>query len=160
MVAALSAGQIKGDFVSSDNWKDVGADTPEHAFQSFLATLKAGDTNHIETAVYWNLTWKEDITEEDRRLMEKSKQDYLEMLQHAPNKFTAFNLAPVAKTDNSGRTRVFFRTLTSEGETPSSFEMIQEDGRWKPVVSMGWHPQAPSSFFTSPVFGPSIDLER
>ena len=93
--------------------------------------------------------------------MEKSKQDYLEMLQRAPNKLTAFDLPPIANTDRQ-RMRVFFRTLTSEGEElPSNFEMIQEDGRWKPVLSMGWrNPKAPSSFFTSPVFGPAIDLER
>jgi len=159
--AKKAAPKMTVDFVAADNWKDVGADTPQNAFQSFLAVLKAGDPTRIESAVHWDLRWKEDITDEDRRLVEKSKQDYLEMLQRAPNKLSAFNLAPVAQNATE-RTRVFFHMLTTEGtEIPSSFEMIQSEGQWKPVLSMGWRfPKESSSFFTSPVFGPAIDLDR
>jgi RNA polymerase sigma factor (sigma-70 family) len=157
-----NAGRGTQDFVTADNWKDVGADTPENAFQSFLATLKAGDPERIQAAVHWELNWKENVTEEDRRLVEKSKQDYLEMLLRAPNKVTAFSLAPVANSDETERTRVFFHTLTGDGtDAASSFEMVRADGRWKPVLSMGWrYPKEPASFYTSPVFGPAIDLER
>jgi len=152
---------MSGDLVPSDNWKEVGTDTPQNAFQSFLAVLKAGDPARIESAVHWDLKWKEDITDEDRRLVEKSKQDYLEMLQRAPNKLSAFTLAPIAQGDTE-RTRVFFHMLTAEGtDIASNFEMIQLAGQWKPVLSMGWRfPKESSSFFTSPVFGPAIDLDR
>jgi RNA polymerase sigma factor (sigma-70 family) len=161
-LSGADTSRVTGDFVTADNWKDVGADTPEHAFQSFLAALKTGAPGPIESAVYWELNWKEDVTEEDRKLVEKSKQDYLEMLLRAPNKVTAFSLAPVGKSDESERTRVFFHTLTGDGtDVASSFEMVRSDGRWKPVLSMGWrYPKEPSSFYTSPVFGPAIDLER
>ncbi len=37
--------------------------------------------------------------------------------------------------------------------------MIRVDGAWKPVPSMRWlRPDDATSFVTSPVFGPSIDL--
>jgi RNA polymerase sigma factor (sigma-70 family) len=152
---------INTDFVSADDWKDIGADTPQHAFQSFLAVLKTGDPVRIESAVHWDLKWKEDVTDEDRRLVEKSKQDYLEMLERAPTKLSAFNLAPIPQSAED-RTRVFFHMLTPEGsDITSSFEMVQLEGQWKPILSLGWRfPKEPSSFFTSPVFGPAIDLER
>ena len=150
-----------GDFVPSDKWQDVGADTPQNAFQSFLAALKTGDLSRIESTIHWDLRWKDDVSDEDRGLVEKSKKDYLEMLQRAPNKLSAFNLAPTPP-GAADRTRVFFHILTTEGtELASSFEMIQSDGQWKPVLSMGWRfPKEPSSFFTTPVFGPAIDLDR
>jgi RNA polymerase sigma factor (sigma-70 family) len=149
------------DFVPADDWKDIGADTPQHGFQSFLAALKTGDPVRIESAVQWDLKWKEDLTDEDRRLMEKSKQDYLEMLKRAPAKLSAFNLAPIPQ-NTEDRTRVFFHLLTTEGtDIASSFEMVQLEGQWKPVLSLGWrYPKESSSFFTSPVFGPAIDLGR
>jgi hypothetical protein len=155
----LSAATTDGDFIPADNWKDVGLDTPQNAFQTFLAVLKTADQNRIESAVHWDLKWKEDTSDEDRRLVEKSKEDYLQMLQRAPSKLSAFNLAPLAQSATE-RTRVFFHMLTAEGaETASSFEMIQLEGQWKPVISIGWHyPKEASSFFTSPVFGPAIDL--
>ena len=151
-----------GDFIASENWKDMGTDTPGNAFQSFLTTLKTGDLARIESTIHWDLNWKDDVSEEDRKLVEKSKQDYLEMLQRAPNKLTAFSLAPVQTDEQTERTRVFFHTITGEGtEVPSSLEMIRLDGRWKPVLSMGWRfPKESSSFYTTAVFGPAIDLER
>ena len=83
------------------------------------------------------------------------------MLQLAPGKLSAFNLAPVPQSD-SDRKRVFFHLLTTEGtELSSSFEMIQRNGQWKPVLAMGWrNPKDSSSFFTSAMFGPTIDLDR
>jgi len=155
---ALKVGE---DFVPSDKWQEVGTDTPPKAFQSFLAVLKGGDPARIESAIHWDLTWKDDISDDDRRMMDKSKEDYLKMLQHAPGKVSAFNLAPIAPSDTD-RTRVFFHLLTTEGDQiSSSFEMVQLEGQWKPVLAMGWHyPKDPSSFFTSPMFGPTIDLER
>jgi len=128
---------------------------------AIMAVLKAGDIARIESAIHWDLKWKEDINDDDRRMMDKSKEDYLKMLQRAPSKVSAFNLAPIAPSDTD-RTRVFFHLLTTEGDKiSSSFEMIQLEGQWKPVLAMGWHyPKDPSSFFTSPMFGPTIDLER
>jgi hypothetical protein len=39
--------------------------------------------------------------------------------------------------------------------------MAQLEGQWKPVLTLGWrYPNEPSSFFTSAVFGPAIDLDR
>jgi len=149
------------EFVPADHWEDVGSATPQNAFQSFMATLKTADPNRIESAIHWELNWKEDTSDEDRRMMDKSKQDYLKMLQLAPGKLSAFNLAPIPQSD-SDRKRVFFHLLTTEGtELSSSFEMIQRDGQWKPVLAMGWHnPKDSSSFFTSAMFGPTIDLDR
>jgi len=151
----------KAEFITSDNWKDVGTATPQNAFQSFLATLKTGDPARIESAVQWDLKWKEDVTEEDQKLVEQSKQDYIEMLQRASKKLSAFNLAPQSQSETE-RTRVFFHMLTPDGaDVPSNFEMIRVDGQWKPVLTMGWrYPKEASSFYTTPVFGPSIDLER
>ena len=150
-----------GEFVAADSWANVGAETPQNAFQSFMAVLKAGDPTRIESAIHWDLKWKEDINDEDRQLMEKSKQDYLKMLERAPSKVAAFSLAPTAQGE-SDRTRVFFHLLTTEGtEITSNFEMVQLEGQWKPVLAMGWrYPKDPSSFFTSAMFGPAIDLEQ
>ena len=52
--------------------------------------------------------------------------------------------------------------LTTEGtQMSSSFAMVQLDGQWKPILAMGWHyPRDLSPFFASPMFGPTIDLER
>lgn len=118
-----------------------------------MAVVKTGDPNRIEAA--------DEINDEDRRMMDKSKQDYLRMLQRATGKLAAFSLAPIAPND-SYRTRIFFHLLTTTGtEISSSFEMIQLEGQWKPVLAMGWrYPKDSSSFFTSPVFGPTIDLQQ
>jgi hypothetical protein len=149
------------DFVPSADWKEVGADTPGHAFQSFLAVLRTGDLGRIESALHWDLLLKDDLSDEDRSLVEKSKKDYLEMLQRAPTKLSAFNLAPVSETATN-RTRVFFQILTAKGtQTSSSFEMVQLEDQWKPVIHLGWRfPKDASSFFTSAMFGPEIDLDR
>jgi len=157
----LVSSSLNKDFVPSSEWNDVGSDTPQQAFQSFLTTLKTRDPVRIESAIYWDMKWKEDITDEDRSLMEKSKQDYLEMLQRAADRLSAFNLAPIPQ-GAADKTRLFFHVLTTDGEDiASSFEMIQTQGQWKPLLSMGWrYPKESSSFFTSAMFGPSIDLGR
>jgi RNA polymerase sigma factor (sigma-70 family) len=152
---------LPADFVPSASWNYVGMDTPRRAFESFLTILKGGDPAQIAATVQWEMAWREPVTEEDKALMEKSKEDYLEMLHRAPGMIAAFNFAP-APEDSADRTRVFFRTMTTDG-TPvdSSFEMAQVDGQWKPVLKLGWFGSSPSSpFSTSPVFGPKIDLER
>jgi hypothetical protein len=42
----------------------------------------------------------------------------------------------------------------------SSFDMAYTDGAWRPVLSLRWLDRKnSSSFATSPVFGPQIDLE-
>jgi RNA polymerase sigma factor (sigma-70 family) len=147
-------------FIPIDTLADVGLDTPVHAFQSFLAALKSGDPKRIESVVHWDISWKDDVTDEDRALVEKSKQDYLQMLQRAPQKISAFNLAPVPD-DATERARVFFQTRLNDG-TPiqSNFEMAQVEGQWKPVMGIGWAKYGTTSQFrTTPVFGPEIDLE-
>lgn len=151
---------LPSDFIASDHWQNVGTATPQHAFQSFLARLKAGDLVQIADTVSWEFRWLDKMTSEDIALMEKSKQDYLEMLQRAPQRIAAYNLAPVAE-DATERTRVFFQLQTATGEkVDSSFEMRQENGQWKPVLSMGWrNPGDRESFSTSPVFGPKVDLD-
>ena len=138
----------------------MGADTPQRAFQSFLAVLKAGDAGRISSTVHWDVQWKDDVTEEDKKLVEKSMHDYLEMLQRAPNKVTAFRLSSMADSAED-RKRVFFSTRTSDGaQIDSSFDMAYTDGAWRPVLSMRWLDRKnSSSFATSPVFGPKIDLE-
>ena len=156
-----AAPKDSGEFVPADSWQDIGTATPQSAFQSFMAVVKTGDPNRIEAAIHWELKWKDEINDEDRRMMDKSKQDYLRMLQRATGKLAAFSLAPIAPND-SYRTRIFFHLLTITGtEISSSFEMIQLEGQWKPVLAMGWrYPKDSSSFFTSPVFGPTIDLQQ
>jgi hypothetical protein len=124
----------------------------------FEETMEVG--YFFQTVQGWGM-WADEISDDDRRMMDNSKQDYLRMLQRAPGKLAAFSLAPIAQTD-SDRTRVFFHLLTTEGtDIASSFEMIQLEGQWKPVLAMGWrYPKDASSFFTSPVFGPTIDLQQ
>jgi RNA polymerase sigma factor (sigma-70 family) len=159
--AAKTSPEPEGkEFISAENWIDVGADTPEHAFRSFLAVLKSGDADRIASTVHWNVQWKDNVTEGDQELIEKSMNDYLDMLQRAPNKLEAFRLSSIADVGED-RKRVFFSTRTPGGEQiDSSFEMAYADGAWKPVLSMRWlDPQNSSSFATSPVFGPQIDLE-
>ena len=148
------------EFISAEKWMEVGADTPERAFQSFLAVLKAGDAGRISSTVHWDVQWKDDVTEEDKKLVEKSMHDYLEMLQRAPNKVTAFRLSSMVDSGEE-RKRVFFSTRTSDGaQIDSSFDMAYTDGAWRPVLSMRWLDRKnSSSFVTSPVFGPKIDLE-
>jgi hypothetical protein len=62
----------------------------------------------------------------------------------------------------TNRTRVFFQILTPKGtQTSSSFEMVQLEDQWKPVIQMGWrYAKDASSFFTTAMFGPEIDLGR
>jgi RNA polymerase sigma factor (sigma-70 family) len=148
------------EFISSEAWTEVGSDTPERAFQSFMAVLKSGDANRIASAVHWDVQWKEPVTEADKKLVEKSMQDYLDMLQKAPGKLAAFRLGSLVDR-NDDRKRVFFSTRAGDGtQFDSNFEMIYTDGQWKPVLSMGWVDRGNSSgFFTTPVFGPQIDLE-
>ena len=148
------------EFLSAEKWIEVGADTPERAFQSFLAVLKTGDANRIASTVHWDVQWKDDVTEEDKKLVEKSMHDYLEMLQRAPNKVTAFRLSSMVD-GGEDRKRVFFSTRTSDGtQIDSNFDMAYTDGAWRPVLSMRWLDRKnTSSFATSPVFGPKIDLE-
>ena len=148
------------EFISAEKWIEVGADTPERAFQSFLAVLKTGDANRIASTVHWDVQWKDDVTEDDKKLVEKSMHDYLDMLQRAPNKVTAFRLSSMVDSGED-RKRVFFSTRTSDGaQIDSSFDMAYTDGAWRPVLSMRWLDRKnSSSFATSPVFGPKIDLE-
>lgn len=159
--APAQAPPLPDDFVPAANWNYVGLDTPRHAFESFLTVLKGGDPAQIAGMARWEVSWREPVTEEDKALMEKSRQDYIEMLQRAPGKIAGFSFAP-APQDSADRTRVFFRTMMPDG-TPvdSSFEMAQVDGQWKPVLRMGWFGSSPAApFTTTPVFGPKIDLEN
>jgi RNA polymerase sigma factor (sigma-70 family) len=148
------------EFISADKWTEVGADTPERAFQSFLAVLKAGDAARIASTVHWDVQWKDEITDDDKKLVEKSMHDYLDMLQRAPNKLAAFRLSSVADAGEE-RKRVYFSARTGNGtQIDSSLDMAFTDGGWKPVLSMRWLDRKnSSSFATSPVFGPEIDLE-
>ena len=148
------------EFIPTEKWTEVGADTPERAFQSFLAVLKAGDPARIASAVHWDVQWKDEITEDDKKLIEKSMQDYLDMLKRAPNKLAAFRLGSIADAGEE-RKRVYFSTRTTDGtQIDSNFEMAYADGAWQPVLSMRWLDRKnSSSFATSPVFGPEIDLE-
>jgi RNA polymerase sigma factor (sigma-70 family) len=148
------------EFISSEAWTEVGSDTPERAFQSFMAVLKSGDTNRIASTVHWDVQWKEPVTDDDKKLVEKSMQDYLDTLQKAPGKLAAFRLGSLVDR-NDDRKRVFFSTRAGDGtQFDSNFEMIYTDGLWKPVLSMGWFDRGNSSgFFTTPVFGPRIDLD-
>jgi len=73
-------------------WTVAGSDTPEGAFQSFLAVLKSGDATRIASAVHWDVRWKERVTDDDRKLVPKSKEDYLQMLRRAPNKIASYRL--------------------------------------------------------------------
>jgi RNA polymerase sigma factor (sigma-70 family) len=148
------------EFISAEKWTEVGADTPERAFQSFLAVLKGGDATRIASTVHWDVQWKDDVTEDDKKLVGKSMQDYLEMLQRAPKKVAAFRLSSTADSGED-RKRVFFSTQTSDGtQIDSSFDMAYTDGAWRPVLSLRWLDRKnSSSFATSPVFGPQIDLE-
>ena len=156
-----SAKSTPADFVPSADWKEVGADTPEHAFESFLAVLKTGDLTRIESAIHWDLLLKDDLSDDDRSMLDKSKNDYLEMLQRAPTKLSGFDFAPVSENATNS-TRVFFQVLTANGtQTSSSFEMVQLESQWKPVIHLGWRSyKDASSFFTSAMFGPEIDLGR
>lgn len=147
------------DFISADSWMEVGTDTPENAFQSFLAVLQAGDPQQIASTVHWDVQWKEDMTEEDEQLVEKSIQDYVDMLQRAPERMSAFRLSSVTDA-SSDRKRVAFSTLTSDGaQIDSNFDMVLAQDEWKPVLRMGWRTfENQTVFATSPVFGPEIDL--
>ena len=50
---------------------------------------------------------------------------------------------------------------TQGRDITSSFEILQLEGQWKPVLPMGRrYPEDSSSFFTSPVFGPTIDPQQ
>ncbi len=130
-------------FTSASAWIEAGAATAERAFQSFLAS-----------AVHWDVHRKETVTEYDKQLIEKSKQDYLDMLRLAPNKIDAIRLNSMAD-HGADRKRVFFTSRTPAGkQIDSSFEIINAGGAWKPVLSMGWF-----GFGTTPVFGREIDLE-
>src|SRR5207253_2914904 len=59
---SVTAPKVTGEFVPADKWEEVGTDTPQNAFQSFLAVLKTGDPTRIESAIHWEPKWKEDIT--------------------------------------------------------------------------------------------------
>jgi hypothetical protein len=143
------------DFISADAWTETGSDTPERAFQSFLAVLKTGDATRIASAVHWDVRWKESVTDDDKQLVERSKEDYLKMLRLAPNKIASFRLDSIAER-GADRKRVFFTIRTPAGkQIDSSFEMIHAGGGWKPVLTMGWF-----GFGTTPVFGREIDLEN
>jgi hypothetical protein len=49
--------------------------------------------------------------------------------------------------------------MNDGNEASSNFEMAKVDGHWKPVLTMGWQfPKGSSTFLTSPVFGPALDL--
>ena len=106
------------------------------------------------------MQWKDDVTEDDKKLVEKSMHDYLDMLQRAPNKVTAFRLSSTVDIGED-RKRVFFITRKNDGaQIDSSFDKAYTDGAWRPVLSMRWLDRKnSSSFATSPVFGPKIDLE-
>jgi hypothetical protein len=76
-------------------------------------------------------------------------------------------LGPVGKLaagilERTSRLTDAHRLKRTEGtDITSSFEMLQLEGQWKPVLAMGWrYPKDSSSFFTSPVFGPTIDLQQ
>jgi hypothetical protein len=145
-------------FIPSGSWMDVGNATPQDAFQTFLSTLKTGDAEQILATPHWEIQWKDEITDEDQALVEKSMADYLTLLQRAPERFTAYNLTP-GLDEATGRTRVFFQMQTASGEViDSNFEMIQVDGEWKPVLGMRWIGGG-HQFATTPVFGPWIDLD-
>jgi RNA polymerase sigma factor (sigma-70 family) len=148
-------------FISAELWANVGFDTPERAFQSFLSVLKTGDAAEIASTVHFDVKWKPEITEEDQKLVEKSKQDYLEMLERARKQLTAFNIATLDEVAPD-RQRIVFATVTPDGERHnSSFEMIKIDNQWKPLLSMRWlDGNKNATFATSPVFGPKIDLEQ
>jgi len=142
------------DLKPVEAWTDVGSDTPERAFQSFLAVLKTDDATRIASAVHWDVRWNETVTEADRELVEKSKQDYLKMLRRAPAKIAAVRLNSAAG-HSPNRKCVFFTTRTPAGKLiDSSFEMICIEGVWKPALLMGW-----LGFGTTAVFGPEIDLD-
>jgi hypothetical protein len=149
------------EFIPAETWTEAGSDTPERAFQSFLAVLKTRDLARIESTVHWEVQWKDTVTDDDKKLVEKSMQDYLEMLQRAPNKLAGFRISSMAD-NGQDRKRVFFNTRTTDGtQIDSNFEMIHADGQWKPILSMRWLDRGnSSSFATSPVFGPQIDLEQ
>ncbi len=143
------------DFKPVEAWTESGFNTPERAFQSFLAVLKTGDVTRIESVVHWDVRWKETVTEADKQLVEKAKRDYLQMLERAPNKIAAFRLNSTADR-RADRKRVAFTLRTANGRLiDSSFDMICVGGAWKPVLTMGWF-----GFCTTSVFGPEIDLEN
>src|ERR1041385_8284343 len=146
---AKSSQAMQGQqFMSAGAWTEAGADTPERAFQTFLAVLKTGNAARIASAVEWDVQWKETVTDYDRQLVEKSKQDYLEMLRRAPNKIAAVRLNSMAG-HGADHKRAFFTTRTPAGkQIDSSFEMIYAGGAWKPVLAMGW-----LGFGTTAVFG-------
>jgi hypothetical protein len=56
------------EFISAEQWNEVGADTPERAFQSFLEVLKSGDATRIASTVHWDVQWKDEVTEDDMEL--------------------------------------------------------------------------------------------
>ena len=53
------------------------------AFESFLAVVRSGNSNDISGVAHWEVNRKEDPTPEEIALVEKSRQDYVEMLQRA-----------------------------------------------------------------------------
>ena len=150
----------RAGFLAAESWQHVGFDSPANAFQSFLTALKSASAD-INSLVHWEINWNDNPTDDDIALVEKSRLDYIEMLRRAPAKISAFNLEPPSE-DASDRKRVVFQTLTTNGDTvDSNFEMRKIDGQWKPVLKMGWMKIGNSyQFFTSPVFGPKIDLEK
>jgi RNA polymerase sigma factor (sigma-70 family) len=150
----------RDDFLPSDRWRNVGFGTPANAFQSFLAELKSGSAP-IESLVQWEVDWKENPTEEDIALVEKSRQDYIEMIRRGSRKIAGFELASPSE-DGSDQIRLHFQTLTTNNDAViSRLEMRKTEGEWKPVLRMGWKKFGNSydEFTTFPVFGPKIDLE-
>ena len=151
----------KGGFVAKELWTNVGFDTPERAFQSFLAVLNEGDPGKIPSMVEFDVQWKENPTERDVELVEKSKRDYFEALKRAPSRLNAFRIEGTTEI-TPDRRRILFETEGITGQQyRSSFELANVNGIWKPRFSMHWFDGGGgpnSSFATSPLFGPSIDF--
>ena len=151
----------KAALVPKEVWTNVGFDTPERAFQSFLAVLTEGDPGKIPSLVEFDVQWKENATEQDVELVEKSKRDYFRALERAPSRLNAFRIEGTTDV-TPDRRRIHFVTEGIDGkEHRSSFELANMDGVWKPRFSMHWFDGGGgpnSSFATTPVFGPAADF--
>jgi hypothetical protein len=111
--------------------------------------------------VEFNVQWKEDATDQDVELVEKSKRDYFRALEKAPSRLQAFRI----EGNNEITPDVRRIMLVSEGidgkQHRSAFELANVNGMWKPRFRMQWFDGGGgpnSSFMTSPLFGPAIDF--
>ena len=160
-VERAEAPVAKGVYVPKELWTNVGSDTPEGAFQSFLAVLNEGDPAKIPAAAEFGVQWKENPTAEDQELVEKTKRDYFDMLKRAPNRLSAFRIEGTREITPELQ-EILFSTQTVDGKSHRShFELVNVNGAWKPRINMHWFDGGggkDSSFATSPVFGSYADF--